>query len=406
MNLINLFKIALEALGNNKTRALLTMLGIIIGVASVITMLAIGEGSKRSIQGQISEMGSNLIIVSPQFNRTAGVRQSSGSMQTLKIEDYQAIAENNSFISEISPAVNSSGQAINGSNNWPTSMIGVNQDYLDIRKYKIGSGDIFTERDIQTAAKVCIVGQTVVDNLFTNGEDPIGKYIRFNAVPFQIIGVLESKGTNTMGNDQDDLIIAPYTTVQKRVLAITYINSINISAISEKDTDAAIDVTINIMRERHKIREGEEDDFRVRSQQEMLNMMSATTNTMTVLLACVAGISLLIGGIGIMNIMYVSVTERTREIGLRMSIGARGIDILLQFLIEAIVICIAGGVIGIVLGFAATYIVEFITKWPVYIQTFSVVLSFVVCTITGVFFGWYPARKASNLDPIEALRYE
>lgn len=382
------------------------MLGIIIGVASVITMLAIGEGSKRSIQGQISEMGSNLIIVSPQFNRTAGVRQSSGSMQTLKIEDYQAIAENNSFISEISPAVNSSGQAINGSNNWPTSMIGVNQDYLDIRKYKIGSGDIFTERDIQTAAKVCIVGQTVVDNLFTNGEDPIGKYIRFNAVPFQIIGVLESKGTNTMGNDQDDLIIAPYTTVQKRVLAITYINSINISAISEKDTDAAIDVTINIMRERHKIREGEEDDFRVRSQQEMLNMMSATTNTMTVLLACVAGISLLIGGIGIMNIMYVSVTERTREIGLRMSIGARGIDILLQFLIEAIVICIAGGVIGIVLGFAATYIVEFITKWPVYIQTFSVVLSFVVCTITGVFFGWYPARKASNLDPIEALRYE
>jgi putative ABC transport system permease protein len=406
MNISNLLKIAFRALYNNKTRALLTMLGIIIGVASVITMLGIGEGSKRSIQTQISDMGSNLIMISPGTGQFGGVRQSGSSMQTLKLEDYQSIVNRCNYISVASPVVSSSGQVIYGSNNSPTSIYGVNQKYIDIRKYKIKTGSLFTEKDIHNSAKVCIIGQTVVNNIFTNGEDPIGKYIRFNKIPFLVIGVLEEKGTNGMGMDQDDLILTPYTTVQKRILGITHINSISVSAISEEKTDQAIEEIQTIIREKHKIKSNQDDDFNVRSQKEMLTMMSSTSNIMTVLLACVAGISLLIGGIGIMNIMYVSVTERTREIGLRMSIGAKGIDILLQFLIEAVLICITGGVIGIILGFIAAFLVRYIANWPVYIQIYSVFLSFLVCTITGIFFGWYPAKKAANLDPIEAIRYE
>ena len=406
MNYKNLVKIALRALNNNKFRGFLTMLGIIIGVASVIAMLAIGQGSKRSIRAQISEMGSNMIMIHPGGDMRGGVRRDPASMQTLKIEDYQDIATQTTYVDKCSPSVSSSGQVIYGANNAPTSVYGVNEEYLDIRKYSGGQGDMFTPADIKSSAKVCIVGQTVVDNLFKNGEDPIGKVIRFNKIPFRIIGVLTAKGYNSMGMDQDDLIIAPYTTIQKRVLAITYLQSIYASAVSEEATDMAIGEISEILRTNHKLKAADEDDFTVRSQAELSSMLSSTTDMMTVLLACIAGISLLVGGIGIMNIMYVSVTERTREIGLRMSIGAKGRHILMQFLIEAVIISIAGGVIGVVLGVGVSAAIKYIAGWPVYVQLWSVVLSFAVCSVTGIFFGWYPAQKASGLDPIEALRYE
>lgn len=406
MNYKNLVKIALRALNNNKFRGFLTMLGIIIGVASVIAMLAIGQGSKRSIRAQISEMGSNMIMIHPGGDMRGGVRRDPASMQTLKIEDYQDIATQTTYVDKCSPSVSSSGQVIYGANNAPTSVYGVNEEYLDIRKYSVGQGDMFTPADIKSSAKVCIVGQTVVDNLFKSGEDPIGKVIRFNKIPFRIIGVLTAKGYNSMGMDQDDLIIAPYTTIQKRVLAITYLQSIYASAVSEEATDMAIGEISEILRTNHKLKAADEDDFTVRSQAELSSMLSSTTDMMTVLLACIAGISLLVGGIGIMNIMYVSVTERTREIGLRMSIGAKGRHILMQFLIEAVIISIAGGVIGVVLGVGVSAAIKYIAGWPVYVQLWSVVLSFAVCSVTGIFFGWYPAQKASGLDPIEALRYE
>lgn len=406
MNFGNLLKIALKALNNNKMRCFLTMLGIIIGVASVITMLAIGQGSKNSIKAQISEMGSNMIMIHPGNMQRGGVRQSADDMQTLEVADYEAIRDNARYISAISPSVNSGGQFINGNNNYPSTIYGITPDYLDIRKVKVKEGDIFDEQDIKTAAKVCLLGKTVVDNLFPNGENPIGHVVRFNKIPFTVIGVLEPKGTNSMGMDQDDVVLAPYTTIMKRVLAIDYIQGLFASALDESHTDNAIDEITDILRKQHKLKDEADDDFEIRSQQELSQMMNSTSDMMTVLLACIAGISLLVGGIGIMNIMYVSVTERTREIGLRMSIGARGIDILSQFLIEAVIISVTGGIIGVVIGALASWLVNLIAHWPVYIQIYSVVLSFAVCTITGVFFGWYPAKKAANLDPIEAIRYE
>jgi len=406
MNFGNLLKIALKALNNNKMRCFLTMLGIIIGVASVITMLAIGQGSKNSIKAQISEMGSNMIMIHPGNMERGGVRQSADDMQTLETADYEAIRDNAQYISAISPSVNSGGQFINGNNNYPSTIYGITPDYLDIRKVKVKDGDIFDEQDIKTAAKVCLLGKTVVDNLFPNGENPIGRVVRFNKIPLTVIGVLEEKGTNSMGMDQDDVVLAPYTTIMKRVLAIDYIQGLFASAIDEDHTDQAIDEITGILRECHKLKEDADDDFEIRSQQELSQMMNSTSDMMTVLLACIAGISLLVGGIGIMNIMYVSVTERTREIGLRMSIGARSIDILSQFLIEAVIISVTGGIIGVLLGALASWLVNLIAHWPVFIQIYSVVLSFAVCTLTGVFFGWYPAKKASNLDPIEAIRYE
>ena len=406
MNYKNLIKIALKALANNKFRGFLTMLGIIIGVASVIAMLAIGQGSKRSIREQISEMGSNMIMVHPGNGRFGGVRQSASSMQTLKLEDYRTIEREASYISACSPTVSSSGQAIYGANNAPTTVYGISPDYLEIRRYKVEDGDMFTEQDIQTAAKVCVVGKTVVDNLFPDGSNPVGKVIRFQKLPFRIVGVLESKGYNSMGMDQDDLILAPYTTIQKKVLAITHLQGITCSALKEEYTDQAIDEITEILRRNHKLRDTDDDDFTIRSQQELSTMLTSTTDMMTVLLAAVAGISLLVGGIGIMNIMYVSVTERTREIGLRMSIGAKGRDILAQFLIESILISVTGGVIGILVGVGAAVLVNIFAAFPIYIQPWSVFLSFAVCTLTGIFFGWYPAQKAAMLNPIDALRYE
>lgn len=407
MSIINLFKIALRAIASNKLRSLLTMLGIIIGVASVITMLAIGQGSKASIRTQIAEMGSNMIMIQPgQDKGLGGARQDASDMQTLKLKDYETLREQAKYLSAISPSVNASGQFINGNNNTPSTLYGISPDYLTIRQLKIEDGEMFTENDVKTNAKVCVVGKTVVDNLFPNGESPVGKVIRFNTIPLRIVGVLESKGYNSFGMDQDDVVLAPYTCVMKRVLAVTYLQGINASAITEEMTDLAIDDITQILRNSHKITGESEDDFTIRSQQELSSMMSNTTDLMTTLLLCVACISLVVGGIGIMNIMYVSVTERTREIGLRMSVGARGIDILNQFLIESVLLSFSGGIVGVILGCLSSWAVNIFAKWPIEIQPWSVLVSFVVCTATGVFFGWYPAKKAANLDPIEAIRYE
>ena len=405
MNITNLFKIAVRALANNKLRGFLTMLGIIIGVASVITMLAIGQGSKKSIQAEISEMGSNMIMIQPGGDMRGGVRQSAEDMETLKLKDYEDIRNETRYVSLVSASVNSSGQVIYGANNAPTTVYGISPDYMDIRRYKVEDGDMFTEQDVATAAKVCLIGKTVVDNLFPGGENPVGKVIRFQKLPFKVVGVLESKGYNTMGMDQDDLILAPYTTVQKRVLAITHLQGITCSALKEEYTEQAIDEITEILRRNPKLKADEDDDFTVRSQQELSTMLTNTTDMLTVLLAAVAGISLVVGGIGIMNIMYVSVTERTREIGLRMSIGAKGIDILAQFLIESILISVTGGLIGVLFGVGAAVLVNYVAHFPIYIQPWSVILSFAVCTVTGVFFGWYPAKKAADLDPIEAISY-
>ena len=406
MNTTNLLKIALRALANNKLRGFLTMLGIIIGVASVITMLAIGQGSKRSIQAQISEMGSNMIMIQPGADMRGGVRQDASAMETLKLQDYEDIVNETRYVSATSPSVNSSGQVIYGANNAPTTVYGISPDYMEIRRYEVEDGDMFSDQDVQTAAKVCVIGKTVVDNLFPGGENPVGKVIRFQKLPFRVVGVLKSKGYNSMGMDQDDLILAPYTTIQKKILAITHLQGITCSALKEEYTDQAIDEISEILRRNHRLRETDDDDFTIRSMQELSTMLTSTTDMMTVLLAAVAGISLLVGGIGIMNIMYVSVTERTREIGLRMSIGAKGIDILAQFLIESILISVTGGLIGVVFGVGAALVVNGVAHFPIYIQPWSVILSFAVCTVTGVFFGWYPAKKAAQLDPIEAIRYE
>ena len=406
MNGTNLFKIALRALANNKLRAFLTMLGIIIGVASVIAMLAIGQGSKRSIQQQISEMGSNMIMIHPGAEMRGGVRQDPSAMQTLKLENYEKLSEECTYLSGISPNVSSSGQLVAGSNNYPSSVSGVSIDYLNIRQLSVEQGEMFSENDIRTAAKVCVIGKTIVDNLFPDGSDPIGKVIRCNQIPMRVVGVLKSKGYNSMGQDQDDVVLAPYTTVMKRLLAQTYLGGIFASALTEDMTEEAVEEITSILRREHKLKATDDDDFTIRTQQELSSMLNTTTDLMTTLLACIAGILLVVGGIGIMNIMYVSVTERTREIGLRMSVGARGVDILSQFLIEAILISITGGVIGVIIGCGASFMIKSIAHWPVFIQPWSVLLSFAVCTITGVFFGWYPAKKAADLDPIDAIRYE
>ena len=412
MNYQNLLKIALRAIAANKMRSFLTALGIIIGIAAVITMLAIGQGSKASIKANIAEMGSNMIMISPGADMRGGVRQDASSMETLKQADYQSIKEDCNYISAISPTVNSSGQWIYGNNNTQSSIYGVNQDYLSIRQLKVADGEMFTDADIKAAAKVCILGQTVVDYLFPDGSDPIGKVVRFNSIPFRVVGVLQKKGYNSMGMDQDDLVLAPYTTVMKRILAQTYLGGIVCSAITEEASQPAQDQISEILRHNHKLKdatettEADEDDFNIRSQEEISSMMNSTMSTITILLGSVAGISLLVGGIGIMNIMYVSVTERTREIGLRMSVGARGIDILNQFLIEAILLSVTGGIIGVILGVSLSLSLNAFRHIATQIEPWSIIMSFAVCTFTGVFFGWYPAKKAARLDPIEAIRYE
>ncbi|MFV8324831.1 ABC transporter permease [Flavobacterium sp. ZS1P14] len=406
MKIMNLIRIAWKAIQRNTLRAFLTMLGIIIGVGAVIAMIAIGQGSKQSIQSQISGMGSNMITIRPISNVMGGPRMDIGSIQTLTELDVKALQKYSVAINAISPSVSSRGQVINGPYNWSTSIQGVYPEYLSIRGWALQEGSSFTNQDVKSVAKVCLIGQTIVKNLFPNGEEILGKNIRFKKVPFKIIGILSKKGENTFGQDQDDVILTPITTVQKRILSTTYYQSIFASAIDENATDNAVMEIQKILRATHKLTKGTEDDFSVRTQAELISTFSSTSQTLTVLLTVIAGISLIVGGIGIMNIMYVSVTERTKEIGLRMSLGARGIDILMQFLIEAIMISITGGVLGVLLGISATKLVTHFMNWPTLITQSSVLLSFFVCFITGVFFGYYPALKASRMDPIEALRYE
>jgi putative ABC transport system permease protein len=405
MNLSNLIKIAFKAIQLNKMRAFLTMLGIIIGVASVIAMLAIGEGSKQSIKAQISAMGSNMITIRPGASMMGGVRQDASTTQSLTMEDLAIIEKESKYTENTSPLVNSGGQSINGSKNWPTTIYGVNPDYIKVRGVAVKEGAMFSERDVKTSAKVAIIGTTVVENLFAEGEDPIGKTIRFNSIPFKVVGVLSEKGENTFGQDQDDVILAPYTAVQKRILAVTYLQSIVTSAKSEEMAELAVTEITALLRDSHNIVPGQEDDFNVFSQQELISAFSSTSEMLTVLLVAIAGISLLIGGIGIMNIMYVSVKERTREIGLRMAVGGSGSDILLQFLTEAVILSVAGGILGVLLGLGATFGISLI-GWPVSVTLYSLLLSFAVCALTGIFFGWYPAKNAAALDPITALRYE
>lgn len=406
MNILRLVVLALKAIGRNKFRMFLTMLGIIIGVASVITMLAIGQGSKQSIQKEIGKMGSNMLMIHGGSFRSGPAHGGAGSAQSLTIEDAEAIRKECAHVKEVSPQISGSGQVIAGSNNWSTQMHGVDVGYFEIRELTIESGDLFTAADVTSASKVCLLGKTVVENLFPDGDDPIGQSIRFKKIPFKVIGVLASKGQSSFGQDQDDLIVAPYTTVQKRIQGGTRLGSIFASATSEKDADAAKAEIEEVMRRQHKLRSTDEDDFMVRSQQELLTAISSTSRMLTVLLASIAGISLFVGGIGIMNIMYVSVTERTREIGLRMAVGARGQDIMMQFLIEAVIVSVTGGILGLLFGLGASFTVSILLKWPTVITANSIIISSLVCAVTGIFFGWYPAVKASKLDPIEALRYE
>ena len=349
-----------------------------------------------------------MITIRPNSNLTpgGGARIDASTVQSLTLDDIKALQTQAQYINPVSPAVQSRGQVINAAMNWPTTIQGVSPDYLTIRNWPLKSGTAFTNEDVNGAAKVCLVGQTVIENIFDAGDDPVGKIIRFNKIPLKIIGVLSEKGENAFGQDQDDIILAPYTTVQKRILAITYIQTIYASAINEQSSGAATQELSQILRSAHKLNNNEQDDFIVRTQAELISTFSSTSQLLTVLLAAIAGISLLVGGIGIMNIMYVSVTERTKEIGLRMSIGARAIDILLQFLIEAIVISITGGIIGVALGIISSKLITVLLSWPTLVSESSIILSFIVCAITGIFFGYYPAQKASRLDPIEALRYE
>ncbi|HZY26391.1 MAG TPA: ABC transporter permease [Bacteroidales bacterium] len=406
MNYSNLFRIAIRALIRNKLRAFLTMLGIIIGVASVIAMLAIGEGSKQKMRGQISSMGTNMVMVMPNFQRRGGVSLGASSSMALKYTDVIALRNEAADVAAVSPEVRASGQIIYGNKNTQTTIYGVSEDYLSIRKLEVLSGRVFNANETRSMAKVCILGQTVVENLFGAGADPVGLSIRIKNLPFLVIGVLKDKGESGMGQDQDDLIIAPYTTVQRRLAAIDYINGIYASAISEEKSPAAMSEVEEILRRTHKLKESTENDFRVMSQSELLKTITSITDIMTYLLGAIAGISLLVGGIGIMNIMFVSVTERTREIGLRMSIGGRGKDIMKQFLAESIILSILGGVMGVVFGYLLARLAGSLMSSQAIVKTQSVVLAFIVCFVIGVFFGWYPARKAANLNPIDALRYE
>ena len=402
MNILNLFKVSLKAVANNKMRSFLSMLGIIIGVAAVIIMMAIGQGSKESIRTELSTMGTNLLTIRPGADMRGGVRQDPSAMQTLKMADYERIVREKKFVSKVSPEVTASGQAIYGNNNTTSSMYGESIEYLDIRQWTIDEGECYTEEDIKKAAKVCLIGATVVKELFGN-VDPVGKTIRFKSIPMRVIGVLKSKGYNSWGMDQDNVIVAPYTTVMKRIAAQTYFSSIVCSAITEELSDAAIEELTQMLRDNHKLKGEAADDFTIRSQAEMMETMSSTMDTVTLILVVAAAFSLLVAGIGIMNIMLVSVTERTKEIGLRMAVGATGPVISLQFLIESVLISVTGGLIGILVGCSASSCLGLVGM-PSSVPAWSIYVSFFVCVCIGVLFGYIPAQKAANMDPIEAIR--
>jgi putative ABC transport system permease protein len=401
----NLIKVAFKSIIKNKMRTLLTMLGIIIGVAAVIVMVAIGKGAEKRIQDQIASMGTNLITIFPGSMQSRGVRMGPDSGVRLTLEDVELLKKNATLIQAVSPMVRTGAQLIGGSGNWNSSVWGVSEQYLEIRDWPLSSGEFFSTADIRAQNKVCIIGQTIVKNLFA-GDDPVGQQLRVGKIPFRIVGVLKEKGQGAFGQDQDDLIIAPYTTVLYRMSGHVHVNQILVRAASlEQMTQAQAEIT-SILRDSHKIAEGDDDDFTVRNQTDIASTAQETTQVLTILLASIASISLLVGGIGIMNIMLVSVTERTHEIGIRMAIGARSRDILVQFLIEAIVLSLSGGLIGVLIGFLATWVVGLATDWKTVIAPANVLLSFGFAGAVGVFFGYYPARKAAALNPIEALRYE
>jgi len=406
MKLLNLIKIASRSLRKNKMRVFLTMLGIIIGVASVISMLAIGEGSRQNIEASVSSLGTNTVMIYPGSVNQGGVRMGAGSYSTLTQKDADVLATRCEYLTEVSPVVMRSSQVIAGSQNWHTMVVGGYNSYISIRSLKMESGNLFSSGDQRNAAKVCVIGQTVSTNLFGEGTDPVGQFIRINSIPFRVIGLLEKKGQNTFGQDQDDIIIAPFSTVQKRMLSGMYVNSILASSRSEGDMENAKEQVTEILRLQHKLSPEDEDDFTVRSQADIANVFGSISKVLTILLASIASISLLVGGIGIMNIMLVSVTERTREIGIRMAVGAKSRDVLFQFMIESVFISFIGGLIGILFGILVSQLVARFGGWPVVITASSVLLSFAFSAIVGIFFGWYPARKAAGLNPIDALRYE
>ena len=406
MNILNLFKVSLKAVASNKMRSFLSMLGIIIGVAAVIIMMSIGQGSKESIRQELSTMGTNLLTIRPGADMRGGVRQDPSAMQTLKMADYERILREKKFVTKVSPEVSASGQVIYGNNNTNTSVYGETPEYLDIKLWTVEQGECFTEEDIKKAAKKVVVGKTIVTELFGDDIDPIGKTIRFKSIPMTVIGVLKSKGYNNWGMDQDNVMIAPYTTVMKRIAAQTWFSSIVCSAVTEDLSDAAIEELTQILRDNHKLKGDAADDFTIRSQAEMMETMSSTMDTVTLILVVAAAFSLLVAGIGIMNIMLVSVTERTKEIGLRMAVGATGTVISLQFLIESVLISVTGGLLGIVLGCCVSEWVVPLFAMPSSVPLWSIYVSFFVCVCIGVLFGYIPAQKAANMDPIEAIRHE
>jgi putative ABC transport system permease protein len=405
MKVLNILVSAFRALQRNKMRSFLTMLGIIIGVAAVIAMLAIGQGAEYSVKEQIAALGTNVLMVFPGSQQQGGIRFAAGSAVTLTEDDAKAIARDCPAVSYVSPGTFAGGQVIAGNLNWATSVHGVGADYLEIREWPIEYGNFFTDDDIKAATKVCVLGATVADNLFPD-SDPIDQSIRIRNVPFKVIGVLTRKGQNAMGQDQDDVILAPFTTVQHRLSHYPYIRYILVSAASSRSISTAENEIADLLRMRHRIEPYAPDDFTIRNQNDIATAATATTQILTILLASIASVSLLVGGIGIMNIMLVSVTERTREIGIRMSIGARARDILTQFLIEALVLSLLGGLVGIILGTAGSSVISSIAKWPTIVTAFSIILSFGFSIGIGIFFGFYPARKAALLNPIDALRYE
>ncbi|MBR5730166.1 MAG: ABC transporter permease [Prevotella sp.] len=406
MNILNLIKVSLKAVASNKMRSFLSMLGIIIGVAAVIIMMSIGQGSKESIRSELSTMGTNLLTIRPGADMRGGVRQDPSSMQTLKMADYQRILEEKKFVTKVSPEVTASGQVIYGNNNTNTTIYGESPEYLEIKQWDVEEGECFTEEDIKKSAKVVVVGKTIVTELFGDGVDPIGKTIRFKSIPMRVIGVLKAKGYNSWGMDQDNVMISPYSTVMKRIAAQTWFTSINCSAVTEELSDAAIEELTQILRDNHKLKGDAEDDFTIRSQAEMMETMSSTMDTVTIILVVAAAFSLLVAGIGIMNIMLVSVTERTKEIGLRMAVGATGAVISLQFLIEAILISVTGGILGIIVGCGASKFIVPMFNMPSSVPLWSINVSFFVCVLLGIFFGYIPAQKAARMDPIEAIRHE
>ena len=405
MKILNILLSAFRALQRNKLRSFLTMLGIIIGVGAVIAMLAIGQGAEYSVKEQIAALGTNVLMVFPGAQQQGGVRSAAGSAVTLTEEDAQAIESDCQAVQYLSPGAMAFGQIITGNLNWSGLIQGVGVDYLEIREWPLAYGEFFTDQDVKAATKVCILGKTVADNLFPD-TSPVDQMVRIRNVPFKVVGVLTAKGQNAMGQDQDDVILAPYTTVIRRLSHWPNLRYILVSATSLSEMNTAQSQITELLRMRHKIQPFDPDDFTIRNQTDLANTATATTQVLTVLLASIASVSLLVGGIGIMNIMLVSVTERTREIGIRMSIGARSRDILTQFLIEALVLSLLGGIVGIILGIVGSSVISNIAKWPTIVTAFSIILSFGFSIAIGIFFGYYPARKAAMLNPIDALRYE